>query len=61
MGGGGGFILGTDLTTPLNNSPNNLVGIEPGLYSPQLGGNIVYNLLFYDATDFGVNFKWPWE
>ncbi len=65
LGGGGGFIGGIDASMPINrpsySNPNNTIGLEPGLYSPQLGGGINYTILFWDADDDGYDFKWPWE
>ena len=62
IGGGGGFIAGSDATTPITNDPADVpIAVEPGLYSPQLGGGFNFNFLFWDATDNGYDFKWPWE
>lgn len=53
---------GIDVVTSVSNSPRHLpISVEPGIYTPQLGIGVNFTFLFWDASDNGYDFKWPWE
>lgn len=58
LGGGGGFGLGADISVSIDNSTKGFIGLEPGLYSPQLGGGATYGFFLYDAGDNGGKYFW---
>jgi hypothetical protein len=60
VSGSAGSVVGVDVTTSLTNkTQGNLVGIEPGIYTPQGGVGVSVGGFLFDARDDGG--KWFFE
>ncbi|MBX3058575.1 MAG: hypothetical protein KF770_19090 [Anaerolineae bacterium] len=55
---GGGFIVGGGITAPLDYDERRDVLKEGGLYTPQIGLSVSYNLLIYDNNS---DTPWIWQ
>jgi RHS repeat-associated protein len=58
LGGGAGFGIGADVSASFDNSTKRLIGLEPGIYSPQASGGANYGFFLYDARDNGGKYFW---